>query len=104
MRHGLDPEVPEQLGDRVVAECPAVRRGEDQAGSARELSRFVQDLERARGERDPVIALRLHAARGDRPGLRIEIDLVPSSEPNLAGPAGRQHQELECQDGARERA
>ena len=67
VRHGLDPEVPQQLGDRVVAERTAVRRREDQARSARELSRIVQDLQRACGQRHPVVALRLHAARRHRP-------------------------------------
>ena len=47
-----------------------------------------------------MVALRLHPARRDRPCLRFEIDFVPCGLPDLAGPAGRQHEELERQDRA----
>ena len=90
VRHGPDPEVPQQLGDRVVAERATERRGKDQVRILRKVARLVQDFERACGEQHPVIALRLHAARRHRPGLRFEIDFLPSGEPDLAGPAGRQ--------------
>lgn len=49
MRHGLDPEVPEELGDRVVTDHRAVRRREDQAAPVRELARVVQDFRCASG-------------------------------------------------------
>ena len=99
VRHGLDAELPEQLGDRVVAERPALRRGEYQPGPVLEGARFVEDLQRAGRQRDPVVALRLHPARGHRPGRRVEVDLVPRREPDLAGPGGRQRQELEGERG-----
>ena len=97
VRYGLDPEIPEQPGDRVVTECAAVGRREDPARSAREFPRFVQDFKHACRQRHPVIAFGLHAARGDRPCLQSEVHFVPCGEPDLTGPAGRQHQELERQ-------
>ena len=36
VRCGLDPGVPEELGDTLVADRPAVRRREDQAGHLRD--------------------------------------------------------------------
>ena len=45
-------------------------------------------------QRHPVLALRLHARRQDRPHQRDKVDLVPRRQPDLARPRRGQHQEL----------
>ena len=48
VRLGLGPELPEKLGNRVVADRAAVRRREDQVRVFRQVARLVQDFQRAR--------------------------------------------------------
>ena len=42
-----------------------------------EFTRRLENLHRSAGERHPVLALRLHAAGGNRPNSGRQIDLVP---------------------------
>ena len=79
------------LGDRLAGSS-----GEYQVGApGAERARFGEDLERTRRQRDAVLAPGLHALARHGPGRRLNVDLAPRREANLAGTGRGQHQEFE---------
>ena len=59
--------------------------------------RRFEDLDRPTGQRDPVLALRLHARRGNRPHAGRLVDLGPPRPAHFSGPRRSQHEKLERQ-------
>jgi hypothetical protein len=54
------------------------RRGKDEVLAADDCLRFVEDPKSQAAERHEVLALVLHAAGGDQPGLCLAADLRPA--------------------------
>ena len=74
----------------------APARKHERIAVAERLER-VEDLFGAAAQRHAVLALRLRPCRRHRPHVLLGVDLGPLGPTNLAGPRGRQHQELERQ-------
>ena len=78
------------MSDRRFPRTPG-----DERPAVAERPRGVEDLRRAAGQWDPVLALRLHAGRRHRPHQAVKVDFVPCRQPHLARPPRRQHEEPE---------
>ncbi len=107
MGHGGDPVLLEDGVERRVGQRLAARAGEhERAVAAAERPRRAEDLQRPPAERDPVLALRLHARGRDGPHAVGRVHLGPQRPAHLTRAPGREHQELERQleGGQRPRA
>ena len=100
MRDRLDALLAQHRQRRVRKRLAGNGR-KDQSLTVREPSRLVQHGNRSRSQRYLVLAPCLGSIRRDRLDPGIQVDFPPLRQPDLAGPARRQDQELEGGLGAR---
>ena len=101
MRDCSDALLPEQLRQRRVRKRLAGNGRKDQPLAVRESSRLLQYGERSRSQRDLVLAPCLGSICRDGPDTGLQVGFPPLRQPDLAGPARRQDQELEGGLGSR---
>ena len=97
MWHGGDLVVLEHLGQRRHGDRPAAPHREHEATAVAESPRRVEDLQRPAAQRNAVLPLRLHPHGRHGPHAPGRVHLLPSGEPDLPRPSGREHERLERQ-------
>ena len=86
VRHGRDLKRPEQSRQGHVVHPLAAHAREHERVAVVERSRRIEDLQRPRAQRHPVLALRLRPRRRHGPHVVRRVDLGPPCTTYLAGP------------------